>query len=175
MTLMTNHIHMLVTPNAPKALAKLMQRACQRYAQQRNDRMNASGKLFEERYHSKVITDEEQLMMTTLYNDANAFRAGLVTTPINHAWSTVPLHAARGHSNVPRSMWTPTSWYKSLGSTSEARGRIYRQLIAAYAKHDVPEVIELETRDEGTYRQRIERPDGSSAREPLTQWGPKKG
>ncbi len=170
LTLMTNHVHLIVTPTDPKALSKLVKRACQRFAQLRNAELEASGKLFEERFQSKVITDDAHCMMTTLYNDANGFRAGLVEEPLAHEWSTGPLHAASGRSNVPRSMWTPSPWYLRLGTTKSARASAYRQLMTAYTLRDQQQVAEREHRDLGTYRRRIERPDGMSAREPETQW-----
>src|SRR5690349_14055646 len=65
LTLMTNHVHLIVTPPLAKALSTLIHRTCQRYAQARNAARGASGKLFEERYHSKPILDERYLMTTT--------------------------------------------------------------------------------------------------------------
>jgi len=172
-TLMTNHMHLMATPPHEKAFATLMKRACQRYAQQRNDQMNASGKLFEERYQSKVITDEDHMMFNMLYNDANAFRAGQVDDPNEHEWSTGPLHAGRGTSNIPRSMWTPSGWYLGLGRTAERRESVYRQLMTAYLRRDGVDLGSIDESPEKRYRQRIARPDGSSAMEGRAQWGRK--
>ena len=76
---MTNHVHSIITPPDEEALSKMMKRLCQRYAQERNQKRDASGKVFEERYRSKVIEDDAQMMFTMLYNDANGYHAGLVT------------------------------------------------------------------------------------------------
>lgn len=139
----------------------------------RNDRTGASGKLFEQRYHSKVITDEKQLLFTLLYNDANAFRAGMVDNPTAHRWSTGPLHGGGRKSFIPESMWTPLVLYTQLGRTKRDRQHEYRRLMAAYLAD--PTWIPVDDRDEEEiegelYRQRIERPDGSSAREPRPPW-----
>lgn len=169
LTMMTNHIHMIVTPPAEKALAQLVHRACQRFTQYRNDKRKSSGKLFEERYRSKVITDEPHLMMTTLYNDANAYRAGLVDDPVGHDWSTGPLHAgARGRISLE--LWTPSAWYRRLGRNPASRAKAYRHMMLAYTHRDRAEILPEELDDVSPYRRRIERPDGSSAREPETQW-----
>jgi putative transposase len=173
LTLMTSHVQMIVTPPEPKALAKLVKRTCERFAQHRNARYEGSGKLFQERYQSIVITDDEQLMFTTLYNDANAFRARLVRDPVAHAWSTGPLHAGGCTSRIPRRLWTPSPWYRGLGGTARARAATYRQLMVAYTRRDAEVVIAREELDMAPYRRRIQRPDGSSAREPSTQWGRK--
>ncbi len=178
LTLMSNHVHLVSTPPDPLALSRLVHRVGQRYAQQRNANRHASGKLFEERFHSKVITDDQQLMATTLYNDANAFRAGMVGDPLGHAWSTGPLHAATGASRIPRSLWTPSGWYLALGTTPEARGDRYRAIMASYTgqAHAPPSsaALDRERHDDEPYRYRVERPDRSSAREAATRW-PEKG
>ena len=172
-TLMTNHAHLLLTPPTEESIPALVKRACQRYAQERNEKLNASGKLFEQRYHSKVITDERQLLFTLLYNDANAYRAGMVDVPTEHVWSTGPLHDGRDDSRIPRSMRTPLPMYQRLGRTSEERAHAYRRLMAAYLQDETWVPVD-DGSNEPRYRQRIERPDGTGAREPVTQWGQKR-
>jgi len=170
-TLMSNHVHMIVTPRDEDGLAILMKRACQRYAQIRNAQRDATGKLFEERFNSKVIADTRQLMATTLYNDANAFRANLIADPLGDEWSTGPLHANTRGSRITRRMWTPSGWYVGLGRTPAARAKAYRALMENYAPVDEPPaIVEAEVEEEVLpYRRRVERPNGLSAREPETQ------
>ncbi|KAB2892373.1 MAG: hypothetical protein F9K40_18665 [Kofleriaceae bacterium] len=174
-TLMTNHVHFILTPPDKDALSVFVKESCQHYAQMRNARTGATGKLFEQRYHSKVITDEKHLLFTLLYNDANGYRAGMVDDPTAHRWSTAPLHACRRDSKIPRSMWTPLVLYTRLARSPIARAAEYRRLMAAYLRDEtwIP-VDDGSRRDETPYRQRIERPDGSSARESATQWGKKR-
>lgn len=172
LTLMTNHVHMIVTPPDASGLAKLMKRTKQRYAQVRNERRNGSGALFEARFKSKAIRSIEQLMVATLYNDANACRAGLTHAGTTHEWSTGPLHAARSGSLVPEELWTPSPWYLALGRTGRERGDAYEALMRGYLRteweppSDWAITSELEQRDMQTYQQRLERPNRSSAREP---------
>jgi hypothetical protein len=66
-------------------------------------------------------------------------------------------------------MWTPLGLYQRLGRTSEERADAYRTLMAAYL-HDMTWIPVDDGSPEPRYRQRIERPDGTVAREPLTQW-----
>src|SRR5690348_13876250 len=69
LTLMTNHIHMLLTPG--ESLPKLVHSMSMRHAQRRNRQRDSSGKLFEERYHSFPILGEGQLALTTAYIENN--------------------------------------------------------------------------------------------------------
>jgi len=164
LTLMANHVHLVATPPSETALATLVARTCQRYAQRRNEAREASGKLFEERYYSRVIEAPEALLMIMLYNDANGYRAGVADSPWGHVWSTGPLHAAADGGRVPATLWTPGPWYLSLGADACARARVYRELMADYARRPAtPDgVVEPEARP---YSMRLERPDRSFARE----------
>jgi REP-associated tyrosine transposase len=173
LTLMRNHVHSIITPPDEDAISSLVKRACQRYSQDRNQKRGASGKLFEERYRSKIIVDDAQLMTTTLYNDANAYKAGEVTDPFVHEWSTVPLHAGVSGARLIRSLWTPSRWYLRLGRTEEERVLAYRREKIAYlelAPATIDDAIALDAKAEAAdaerYVRRLERPNRSSAREP---------
>ncbi len=176
LTLMTNHLHMIVTPPELTSLSTLMHRTNQRYAQQRNRLRNSTGKLFEERYRSDPIRDETHLMIVTLYNDANAFRARMVADAVGHEWSTGPLHAGGNGSRIPTEMWTPSPWYLGLGDGTVSRAGAYRRLMTSYLDTDPIALVDddVERDDIAPYRLRLERPDGSSAHEPHARWGSKR-
>lgn len=162
LTLMNNHVHLLATPPTAASLSELVARTCQPYAQKRNRAREASGKLFEQRFHSKAAEDAAAIMTMTLYNDANGFRAGLAATPYGHPWSTGPLHAGVRGGRIPALLWTPTRWYLGLADDAESRARRYRELMDRYIAASQP------ARRDGDepYTRRLERPNRSSAREP---------
>jgi putative transposase len=174
LTLMTNHFHLIVTPKDKEDLSEMMKRCNHRYAQIRNDRRKGSGKLFEERFSSKPIKSEEQLIATTLYNDSNAYRAGMVATPFDHKWSTAALHAGcPAQAKIPLDLWTPSPWYAALGRTPDARAERYRAAMQGYLALGAPRPEEMEVIEEtcARYTRRLERPDGTSAREPnAAEW-----
>ncbi len=179
MTLMSNHVHAIITPPDADALSELMKRANQRYAQTRNQQRGGSGKLFEERFRSVVIDDVEHLRVTTLYNDANAYRAKMVTDPFAHDWSTVPLHAAGFGGRFLRSLWTPSAWYQGLGATPMARAVAYRHAMIQYLELEDDaaiddEIKKREARDAEVYRRRVERPGRGWAREAQSRYGRKR-
>ncbi len=172
LTLMTNHVHLIITPPLKDALSQFVKRTCQRYAQTRNERRRGSGKLFEERYFSKVIDTERYLASATIYNDANAARDGIVANPEQHRWSTAAYHCGvEGVSSVSREIWTPSFWYLAQGQDERSRAASYQQLIADYLATrdrdaDIPdEVKAIEARSRRPYTLRLERPDGSWAAE----------
>jgi putative transposase len=168
LVLMSNHLHMVATPEDAVMLARFVKRFAQRYAQQRNRTFEDTGKLFEERYYVKPITSEAQLAATTAYAELNPPRAGIVTEIGAYRWSTYGLHAGLEGSVPPvlRDIWTPSSWWSSLGATEEVRHERHRAFVEERSAHHEllgREVRELERISEE--RRRVRRPDGSYAAE----------
>jgi putative transposase len=181
LTLMANHLHMIVTPASVEALARFMKQVCQRYAQRRNRMRKATGKLFEQRYWCRPIEETKGLALATAYNDTNAAQAGLVSDPFSHRWSTIGVHA--GEARVEpwvRDICTPSVWYEGLGADDSARALAYREWIAQYLEtKQRPESLEgCDWFDEieRPYSLRLERPDRTRARDAqLPEWSKVRG
>jgi putative transposase len=96
--LMTNHIHLLVSPETETALASLMQSVGQRYVQYVNRRCQRTGTLWEGRYRAVLIDDAPYVL--TCYRDIelNPVRAQMVSDPAAYPWSSYG-HNAHGQSN----------------------------------------------------------------------------
>ena len=174
LSLMPNHVHLIVTPADAATLSRFVKLTAQRYAQARNRRRDGSGKLFEERYHCVPILSDEQLAVTTAYVDLNAFRAHYVEDFAAHRWCTYRLHAGLPDSAIPADLWTPSPWYLSLGDTPEARAACYRDFAAVcgarYRAAEAAAAATTRTELSPVYARRLERPDRTRAAEegPLT-------
>jgi REP element-mobilizing transposase RayT len=166
---MPNHVHTILTPPAKDSLSDAMQSCLQRYARYRNEARSASGRLFEERFWCEPLMTFEAIEAVTLYCDSNAARAAIVLRPEDHVWSTCAIHYGQPErSKIPVRMWTPSDWYLSLGPDAP---RVYAERMLAYLESRVPDWVHerlraIETLASRDYRRRIERPDGTSAREP---------
>ena len=135
--LMTNHVHLIVTPAGPRELANFVKSFAQRYAQFRNQSRNASGKLFEERYKCKPIRTEAQMAVTATYIELNPVRAGICEDPGAYRWSTYLKHTgAAAAEPLLADLWQPSAWYRSLGSTAEARAAAYLDWFEHYRALD---------------------------------------
>jgi putative transposase len=156
LSLQPNHAHLLLTPPDATSLGTLMQRCCQRYAQYRNAKRKATGKLFEQRYVSRSVLEAEYMATVTLYIDLNAWKDCRVLDPADHPWSTYGLHAGRGcRPKVIERLWTPSGWYMGLGDCPDDREARYRELAAQI--HESPEEGAGPSRE--SYSLRLERPD----------------
>lgn len=125
--LMSNHFHLLVTPQADDSLPQMMQAVGRRYVRHFNDAMGRSGTLWEGRYKSTLIQTDRYLLACMAYIDLNPVRAGLVAEPGDYPWSSY------GHYTGVRSdkLITPHPLIWELGNTPFAREVAYAELVRA--------------------------------------------
>jgi len=132
--LMTNHVHLLVTPETESSLSKTLQSIGRRYVQYFNYTYKRTGTLWEGRYKSTLIDSERYLLTCMRYIEMNPVRADMVAHPSDYPWSSYRANA-QGNSNV---LIASHALYRSLGRTDEERQSAYRQLFCAQvSKADV--------------------------------------
>lgn len=122
--LMTNHIHLLVTPNDEDGMPRMMQSVGRRYSGYVNARYGRTGTLWEGRYRSCVVDSDRYLFTCARYIELNPVRAGLVRHPAGYRWSSYH-HNAQGR---PDPMVTPHALYRDLGAGRDRRAQAYRAL-----------------------------------------------
>ncbi|RYF30941.1 MAG: transposase [Comamonadaceae bacterium] len=125
--LMSNHFHLLATPQTPEGIPMLMQAVGRRYVRYFNQRQMRTGTLWEGRYKSTLIQAERYLLTCMAYLDLNPVRAGMVSEPAAYRWSS---HAHYTGGTVHRWL-TPHPLYWELGNTPFSREAAYRELIQA--------------------------------------------
>src|SRR5210317_2260739 len=91
--LMTNHVHLLVTPKGKFAVSQMMQALGRRYVYYVNHRYGRSGTLWEGRYRSSLVDSEAYLLACMRYIELNPVRAGMVTHPAEYQWSSYRINA----------------------------------------------------------------------------------
>ena len=125
--LMTNHFHLLATPQSANSLPQMMQAVGRSYVRYFNDSQGRSGTLWEGRYRSTLIQTERYLLACMVYIDLNPVRAGLVGDAKDYPWSS------HGHYVGLRSdkLITPHALYWELGNTPFAREVAYAELVRA--------------------------------------------
>lgn len=137
-SLLTNHTHLVVTPEATSALSAFVKAFAQEYAWRRNRALDRSGKLFEERFFCKPITSDDQLVRTIAYVDLNAVRAGMCRSPELHRWCSYRLHATGRDPLLPDGLWTPHPWWLGLGGDDATRGQNFRAIVAGISPQEEP-------------------------------------
>jgi putative transposase len=122
--LMTNHVHLLLTPPDAKACARLTRNLGQRYVQYFNRRYERSGTLWEGRPHSCLVDSARYILATYRYIELNPVRAGMVTAAAMYEWSSHEVNAGR----VDDPVISPHAEYLALSSDPHARRAAYAQL-----------------------------------------------
>ena len=85
--LMTNHIHLLVK-EGKEDFGQTMKRIGGKYVYWYNMKYERSGNLFQGRFKSEVVEDDEYLLMAMRYIHQNPVAAGMVKDPGNYPWSS---------------------------------------------------------------------------------------
>ena len=122
--LMTNHVHLLLTPTAPDSLSQMMKGLGQRYVQYVNRTYQRSGTLWEGRFRSCLIQDEAYLLACYRYIELNPVRAGMVEHPAQYRWSSYHANAQGGES----ALCTAHRLYLAIAMDDATRKVAYREL-----------------------------------------------
>ena len=130
--LMTNHVHLLVTPHDRTGSSLMMQHIGRKYVLHFNKVHDRTGSLWDGRFRSSIIDSDYYLLACYRYIELNPVRAGMTLTPDQYEWSSYGANAL-GRSNdiiKPRQEWI------NLGSTKSDRLNRYRQLFTSRHMHD---------------------------------------
>jgi putative transposase len=123
--LMTNHVHLLLTPRTLDACALLMKNLGQRYVQGINHRLGRSGTLWEGRYFSGLVTSDAYVLLCYRYIERNPVDAGMVAVPNEYAWSSHRTNAGPRREDFV----SPHPAYRSVG----------REAYQAMCEQQIPE------------------------------------
>lgn len=126
--LMTNHVHLLLTPDRSDSAGLLMKHLGQRYVQYVNRTYRRSGTLWEGRFRSCLTQEESYVLACYRYIELNPVRAGMVEHPGEYRWSSYTFNGQGVHNPA----LTPHPLYLALGSDAESRSREYRELFRAH-------------------------------------------
>ena len=137
---LTNHIHLLATPEREDSISKAFQSVGRRYVQYFNFAYKRSGTLWEGRYRATVVDSERYLLTLMRYIELNPVRAGMVAVPQDYPWSSY-LRNASGERG-PNADWLVShEEYTRLGREDAARQAAYRALFdAAIDRGDLAEI-----------------------------------
>ena len=130
--LMTNHLHLLLTPQQDQGLPKMMQAVGRSYVQIFNKVHGRTGTLWEGRYRSTLIQTERYLLACMAYIDLNPVRAHMVAQPEDYVWSSYGHYAGRRNDRLI----TPHALYWGLGNTPFAREAAYAEMVQAGIQAD---------------------------------------
>ena len=130
--LMTNHVHLLITPMADYGISQMMQSLGRRYVHYVNKTYKRTGTLWEGRYKSSLIDSDRYLLTCMRYIELNPVRASMVDHPGEYKWSSYHTNAQGGSD--PLIEVHPL--YMELGADAEIRLAAYRELFRHHMDND---------------------------------------
>jgi putative transposase len=141
--LMTNHVHLLVTPHAMDSCAKLMKNLGQNHVQRINSRRGRTGTLWEGRFWSCPVTTERYVLACYRYIELNPARAGMVAHPSQYPWSS---YSDNVQCEGGSCFLDPHAVYLAIAAEKAARASEYRALCEAPLESEVIDEIRKATR-----------------------------
>ena len=157
--LMTNHFHLLATPEQADGLPLMMQAVGRSYVRYFNDAQHRSGTLWEGRYRSTLIQTDRYLLTCMAYLDLNPVRAGLVRQAKDYEWSShrhyigqradklvAPHPLVWTLGNTPFSREAAYADLVDGGITSAQQGDLTRSVLSGWALGDEDFVADLQKR-----------------------------
>lgn len=125
--LMTNHVHLLVTPRETWSVPKTMQTLGRNYVGYFNSQYDRTGTLWQGRYKSSLVQDDQYFLACSLYIEMNPVRAGIAIRPGDYVWSSYRSNALGEKSELV----TPHITYLALARQRSRRFVSYRKLFEA--------------------------------------------
>ena len=125
--LMTNHVHMLMTPATPRAIPTLIQAMGRDYVQTINRRYARTGTLWEGRYKASLVAEDNYLLACMRYIELNPVRAVMVEHPGDYRWSSYHYNAYGKPCGLDL---TEHDHYTALSDDDAGRRRYYRELFS---------------------------------------------
>ena len=139
--LMTNHVHLLLTPERADSVALVMKHLGQRYVQYVNRTYHRSGTLWEGRFRSCLTQTEDYVLACYRYIELNPVRAAMVNRPQDYRWSSYHVNAQGKADRVV----TPHLEYTRLARDDNDRREAYRALFKAHLEAETLEEIRKST------------------------------
>lgn len=130
--LMTNHVHMLVTPMEEYAVSNMMQALGRRYVIYVNRTYQRTGTLWEGRYKASLVDSEQYLLTCMRYIEQNPVRAQMVEHPAEYPWSSYHANAQQAENLL----LDRHPVYERLGDSTESMAHAYRDLFKTHLDDD---------------------------------------
>lgn len=161
--LMTNHVHLLLTPQTVDGVSRVVQSVGRRYVQYVNRAYGRCGTLWESRHKASLVNAEQYLLACYRYIEMNPVASGMRGHPGDYPWSSFRCNAWGRRDDVVR----PHAVYLGLGEDAASRQSGYRELFASRLTTELVQQIRTAVDfsmplGNDQFRQQIERALGRS-------------
>src|SRR5262245_48520129 len=125
--LMGNHFHLLLQPEPGQSISRILQSLTVAHTWRYHRRYRSVGHVWQGRFKSPVIQDDEHLLTVLRYIEANPLRAGIVGDLPDYPWTSYSAHGL-GQANL---LLREVPVWSRLGATEAARQAYWRRWVHA--------------------------------------------
>ena len=122
--LLNNHFHLLLRPTGA-TISRIMQSLLVSHTQRYHRHYRSGGHVWQGRFKSPVIQNDEHLLTVLRYIEANPLRAKLVKRADRYPWSSYPVHGLGEADELVDSLIT----YEELSPLAKVRQRKWAQQV----------------------------------------------
>ncbi len=134
--LMTNHIHLLIKP-LETTISRVMQSLLVSHTQRYHRRYKSGGHVWQGRFKSPVVQDDEHLLRVLRYIEANPVKAGMVDRAGDYAWSSFAAHGL----GEPNDLLDPAEAYQQMTGDTKIRQRKWSRYVHCQPDEDESRAI----------------------------------
>ena len=124
--LMTNHVHLLLTPRAANSCSELMRDLGRRYVPYFNWRHERTGTLWEGRFRASIAESAHYVLACYRYIELNPVRASMVNHPAEYRWSSYSVNSGTRSDTLV----SAHPEFVALATDEDRRRASYRELFA---------------------------------------------
>ena len=139
--LMTNHVHLLLTPEEASGPSLMMKHLGQCFVQYINRTYQRSGTLWEGRFKSCLAQDENYALHCCRYIELNPVRAHMTSHPRGYRWSSFGYNG----DGLESDLVSAHSSYLSLDDNALGRQKAYRSLVESGVSEELASAIRSAT------------------------------
>jgi len=132
--LMTNHVHLLLRVSERGTVSKIMQSLTVAYNRWYNFKYKSSGHVWQGRFSSSLVSDDEYLLTAMQYIEQNPLRAGMVDNVGDYLFSSYRLNVRQASSKLIDRIENPA--FCALGEDELARCLAYREMMRQHLDED---------------------------------------
>jgi putative transposase len=121
--LMTNHFHLLLSPEPGQSISRIMQSLSVAHTWHYHKAQGTVGHIWQGRFKSPVIEEDNHALVVLRYVEGNPRRAGMVTDLASYPWSSYRVHGM----GAADPLLTPLPVWETLGKDEGTRRAHWRQ------------------------------------------------
>jgi putative transposase len=121
--LMGNHYHLVLQPGSGQSISRIIQSLTVAHTWRHHRQSSSSGHVWQGRFKSPVIEEDEHLLTVLRYVEANPLRAGMVSDLAAYPWSSYMEHGLGKRI----ALLDEAPVWAQLGKTDHARRTYWRK------------------------------------------------